>query len=162
LGISTLVSEVHSLNAPPPILVTDVGILIALSEEHSEKAVLPIEVTLDGSVIDSRFLQLLKALVGTEVAFVITTLFSLMGRPPSELFIEDELKIEPKWLLELLPIYGRVIFVRDAQPPNAQLPIEVTEPGMVMLEISLQLKNAYCPMNVTLLGMFIEPSDEQP
>ena len=113
---------------------------------HSVNAFVPIVVTELGISIDFKAVQLQNALL-----FIVVT----------ELGISIDFKAVQK-VNASTPIVmtelGISIEVKALQPEKDELPILVTELGIVIL-VNVQLRNAYAPMLVTLVGIteFLHP-----
>ena len=138
-----LVSEEHPLNAKPPILVTLLGMVMLVSEVQPPNALLPILVTLLGIVMLVSEEQPLNAESPILVPSVITTVLREDGTQSSLEEENDAPKIYPKCVLLV---------------PSLVAPTK----GIVMLSSALQSANAELPILVTLLGIVMLVSEEQP
>jgi len=113
------VKPVQPPKAPPPILVTELGIVTDVKLMHAPKATFPILVTDFGIVTEVKLMQSLKALTPilvTELGIVID--------------VKPEQPVKTHCPI-IVTEFGIVTDVKLEHPANAQSPILATEFGIV-------------------------------
>ena len=118
------------VNAPTPIEVTELGIVMLVS---------PLQLPNASSLMDVMEFGMTVFWQPTINELLAVSMMAL------ELLRESYIGL----------LFATLILVSPLQPENAQLPIEVTELGMSILVSPLQPENADSPIDVTELGMMM-------
>ncbi len=130
------VKPAHQENAPSPIDVTELGMMMNVKPEQPEKAEPPIDVTPSGITVLLH--PLINSLAEVFIIALQDSLESYTGLPSST-----------------------IIDVKPVQPLKALSPIDVTELGMMRDVKPVQPLKALSPIDVTELGMVRDVKPEQ-
>ena len=125
-GIVTDCKDVQHSNAPPPMLVTESGMVTECKDLQKVNAQRPILVTESGMIKFSPFNKY-------EISFLLSEVYRL----PSNIVkcFERLITLAGQYIngfpLIIITDSGMVTDWKDLQPPNALLPMLVTELGML-------------------------------
>ena len=141
------------------MLVTEFGMVMLVRPEHPENALLPMLVTEFGIVMlikpeqpENAYSMLVTVLGIKEFIHPAIKVFEAVSMIALQLSRESNFEF---------PV-STTILVRPEQPENAELPMLVTEFGIVTLVRLEQEENAYSPMLVTEFGIVTLVRPEQP